>query len=458
MGDKFLAIYDLRILPLSLGDIVSWIAIEKLNSLYYKIEKFDVAVIYPDNFSGNEFNPKKNIEYWRHHFTELKQLFDSDDSINSCLVLNDIEQFENIESYINGTYLKKEINQILQSGDSFLIRSYAAKYQKFDLFYEYYQLYGKKIILNSKLKIIKETEFILRSRKISDIVICQPRFRNIDPGLPVSEPNRDCNFFAWLKFFEDSSRIFPNKKFIICGRREAIPEELSRYDNVIFSRDIGLSLANEVALLRTATIFVGASSGFAIVANFSNVPYIIFNLKNPGYTNYKLDPDKKNLIFAEKNQLLVPDQINIEEFLRFFQRDFSDPKVEDFNIWYPKVIFKKNRNKGLNYIINLIEIDLILSFNDAINNDNTNLNKIIKRIFIVWPEYRKNIIFTLLEKNKYIKFFAYIFITRIKFKIASSNIKYVYKILIDKYKKKTLVLFFLEKIKKYGMFFKKRNY
>ena len=51
--------------------------------------------------------------------------------------------------------------------------------------------------------------------------------------------------------------------------------------NVILSRDYGSSLSRDLALIQTASIFMGMTSGPCNMALFSDIPYAIY--KNPDH-------------------------------------------------------------------------------------------------------------------------------------------------------------------------------
>ena len=58
-------------------------------------------------------------------------------------------------------------------------------------------------------------------------------------------------------------------QFVVVGRLQEKPLELLRLPNVISLRTLGLGLGHELTLMLRCDLFIGTSSGFAAMANFS---------------------------------------------------------------------------------------------------------------------------------------------------------------------------------------------
>jgi len=454
----YLGIYDLRLLPLSLGDMLSWIASQKLFALKSNATGLHVVVIFPSSFVGNLLNEVKTREYWNNHLKELSMLFTSDDFIENYYIFENIDEITRPEVYINGVdAIQQNLNLINNLKNTKLLWSYIHSFQKFDRFNDYHNLNGKKIILNSKIEYIGKAEKILISHGIINPIICQPRFRMIDNGLPPSDPRRDSNFLKWLFFFKDASVSFPSQVFLIIGRRQSIPSELLIFGNVICSRDLGMTLAHEIAMVRNSKFFIGASSGFAIAANFSETPYIIYNLKPAGLKNYGLSGNSNKLVFSNPDQIMLEEDISFNNFDHILrQANNNNPNDTDIDLTikgqYPSFnqsIITSINNNSKRYIIRLITIDLETSIDRALDGDYSPMNSLLQKINIIWPKCEADPLF----RNIYGKRFSIIGIYFLKYWL---HFDYVILRLLDYYNVlskyhnyKLLDRLFLDKLKKY---------
>ena len=88
---------------------------------------------------------------------------------------------------------------------------------------------------------------------------------------------RDSNLSAWYSFFKTVEMEYPEVLFLIMGGISEWERELYTFSNVIILRTMGYNLAHELTMLQKSGFFMGTSSGFAAVATFSRIPYIITN-------------------------------------------------------------------------------------------------------------------------------------------------------------------------------------
>jgi hypothetical protein len=138
------------------------------------------------------------------------------------------------------------------------------------------------------------------------VVVVHPRLRRLDYGLR-GEPShhRDSDFLEWYEFLRTAAHTHPEVQFVVVGRLQEKPIELLRLDNVISLRTLGFGLGHELTLLRRADLFIGTSSGFAVMANFSETPYFITRMTKEGYFAYGIPEGAASLPFAASNQILI---------------------------------------------------------------------------------------------------------------------------------------------------------
>jgi len=109
-------------------------------------------------------------------------------------------------------------------------------------------------------------------------------------------------------------------EFVVMGRLQEKPLELLRLPNVISLRSLGLGLGHELSLLLRSDLFIGTSSGFAAMANFSEVPYFITRM-NPGACRaFAIAPGSERLPFAGERQILVYEPETRDLLMRLLER------------------------------------------------------------------------------------------------------------------------------------------
>lgn len=119
---------------------------------------------------------------------------------------------------------------------------------------------------------------------------------------------------CWLEFFDYCRTEFADVQFIIIGDREEIDPRFRRLSNVIFSKDYGTTIEQDLALIQSGNAYIGCCSGVAMMSLFSDKPYVVFNFQ-PCYENV---PYGTQLPFATPLQKLVWEPENttmlMEEF------------------------------------------------------------------------------------------------------------------------------------------------
>lgn len=115
----------------------------------------------------------------------------------------------------------------------------------------------------------------------------------------------NANMKEWFLFFEDFGEKYPQFKFVLLGN-DKFDFEYSTLSNVVRSKDLKLTLPQELALIHSSELFLGTCSGFFNAALFSAVPYLVF--KNPlVHQQQMIDEigDKTYYSFASHKQYIV---------------------------------------------------------------------------------------------------------------------------------------------------------
>ena len=93
--------------------------------------------------------------------------------------------------------------------------------------------------------------------------------REVRPNLPIvvhlrksraGFPRRNANLESWLEFFTFCTAEFSNVRFIVIGGREEIAPSLRGLGNLIFSKDYGTTVEQDLALMQASIMFLGVTA------------------------------------------------------------------------------------------------------------------------------------------------------------------------------------------------------
>jgi len=149
-------------------------------------------------------------------------------------------------------------------------------------------------------------ELITRRFHGKKLVSFHLRLRRLDAGYGGAHSyTRDSDFLEWYDFLSEAGRRYPEVAFIALGRIQEKPLELLDLPNVTSLRVFGMGLGHELTLMLKSALFIGTSSGFAALANFSALPYAITKMNPGSCLAYAIPEGEERLPFAQENQKLI---------------------------------------------------------------------------------------------------------------------------------------------------------
>jgi hypothetical protein len=130
---------------------------------------------------------------------------------------------------------------------------------------------------------------------------------------------RDSPLPEWHAFLDEAAARYPEVQFLMLGRFAEWDAALKRRRNVAIPRAMGLTLAHELALLRHSQLFMGASSGFATMATFTDVPYLITGMEQAFARPAGIESRAPHYPFGRDDQHLLWEKENAKTLLEFFE-------------------------------------------------------------------------------------------------------------------------------------------
>ena len=130
---------------------------------------------------------------------------------------------------------------------------------------------------------------------------------------------RDSPLPEWRAFMARMASRHPEVAFLLLGGYTEWDRSLYRLPNVFIPRAMGFGLGHELALLQRADLFMGSSSGFAAMATFCNVPYVITKIQHlfAGYIDVPVGG--RHYRFGNENQILYWQTETQDVLLGFFE-------------------------------------------------------------------------------------------------------------------------------------------
>ena len=120
---------------------------------------------------------------------------------------------------------------------------------------------------------------------------------------PLSMISRERNADpkVWLAFIDKCKEVYKDITFVIVGLRAEVFQGLRERSNVVIAKDYGTFIIQDLALIRSSYCYLGTASGPGVIAQFSDLPYLIFHM--PEIERYGLS-EEKNFSFARYCQML----------------------------------------------------------------------------------------------------------------------------------------------------------
>ncbi len=160
-------------------------------------------------------------------------------------------------------------------------------------------------------------EFLQRHWPDQFVVCINPRQSRLS-SVPATT-YRDSPLDQWHVFMDAVAVRYSDVHFLMLGGFLEWDSALTRRRNVSIPRAMGLTLAHELALLHSADLFMGTSSGFATMATFTDVPYVITNIEHHFSHHAGVDVNVPNYPFGSKHQHLVWQPENADLLMHYFE-------------------------------------------------------------------------------------------------------------------------------------------
>jgi hypothetical protein len=332
MGN-YCAIYDFDLMPYALGDVLTWNVQTAIRCENAGREAVDVHICldqrYPSSIYQSDMIHADNC--WM-FFNELFGAFGTHPRLGNIVVHRSRDdalarlRAEAAADPVNAEALIDYEHALAMRDDNDELVAYFTKY----IYYHkginaFAARHGRIPLLQPSLGCEPDIQGLL-ARHFSGkrVVPVHIRQRRLDIGYSGSHTHaRDSDFMEWYDFLREAERRHPDVQFVALGRLQEKPLELLRLPNVVSLRTLGYGLGHELTLMLRSDLFIGTSSGFAAMANFSHTPYFITKMGRESCKAYEIEFECNQLPFATQQQWLIYEPESKDMLLRLLEQGLS---------------------------------------------------------------------------------------------------------------------------------------
>lgn len=331
---NFCAIYDFDLMPYALGDVLTWNVQSAIRCEEAGCEAVDVHICldqrHPASIYQSDMVTADNC--WM-FFNELFGAFGTHPRLGNILIHRKREDAlqrlreEAAADPVNVEALVDYEHALANRHDNDELVAYFTKY----IYYHkginaFAERHGRIPLLKPSLGCEPDVDGLLKKHFADKrVVLIHLRQRRLDAGYGGAHTHtRDSDFLEWYDFLREAEQRYPDVLFVVLGRLQEKPLEVLRLPNVTSLRTLGLGLGHELTLMLRGDLFIGTSSGFAALANFSELPYFITKMGRESCNAYEIEFGCDRLPFATGRQRLVYEPETKELLMRLLEQGLSD--------------------------------------------------------------------------------------------------------------------------------------
>jgi hypothetical protein len=313
--DGYPAVYDFALFPYALGDVLTWNVHTAIRASEVGRPFVDILVCADPGRPASIYQQGLvHQDNYLLHLHELLPAFHTHPALRHIKIFRNREDMlREASGYASGSQeIAEDLAQfskaIIPAASEAERNAYFIKFiyshRKLNRWYESQRRIPKLVAPLSYAHDIEAlSASLFRERRP---VVVHFRLRRMDLSMEGSHTyERDSDFCQWYEFLVNTQKQIPEVQFIVLGRLPEKPLAVLQLENVTSLRTLGMNLGHELAMIAKADLFIGSSSGFAAMANFTDTPYFITKMGQSPCDAYEIPLGTKQLPFAEPNQHLV---------------------------------------------------------------------------------------------------------------------------------------------------------
>jgi hypothetical protein len=321
MQNTTIGIYDFNAAPYALGDVATWIENVAITANEAGSESTEIFILTGPDQKNQEQSYIVDYQNYSYHFGELFPIFLFTKDLAKIHIYDGPHRLVGMARLFSLLEQKKNENTMVRTwpslDDTIRKKWVYSSHSLINTFYEKNRIIPRlsvppgcfdrivpRILPKGKDRILVSVN--IRQRK---------NYTNyLDSSVDLT---RDSPVREWYDFFAYNKKNNPDCVFLILGGYSEWDNRLCRFGNVIIPRTQGMNLFDEILILLNSDLFIGSSSGFAQIATFSTVPYIITNMQPRAVHDGEIPYGARKYPFALDDQYIfwgVEDQELVARF------------------------------------------------------------------------------------------------------------------------------------------------
>lgn len=334
---RILGIWDFKALPWSIGDPLVFIERLSILKLEHNAEEIDICIVYDREFPAGNRGKDGSHNITPHnaqdYMLEFLPLF------STCPYPGTIYQFNSrkeFHSFVRNNIERYEIFPPLTQHLSETYNYYGGEPHTIEI-----QTFHNRYGYIPHLRIGERDSswaYSFYKRYLPEGTV--PVSLSLKQTLHAPERNAEPEI--WLSFIDMCKVDFAEVTFVVAGLREEVFSGLRERPNIIIAKDFGTSIIEDLALIRTSFLYMATDSGPSIIALYSDLPYLLFQLHVNAMRAHGVEPGEQYR-FANDRQKIFSGETRVTTELLF--KEFKELYSRlDRNEWYDKV-FDRALNK-----------------------------------------------------------------------------------------------------------------
>jgi len=333
MSASFPAVYDFELLPYALGDVLTWNVQTAIRCEEAGRSRVDVLICVDERHPAGLYQrglvTAANCGLF---FNELFGAFGSHPNAGKLLVFRRREELVDYlraagrDDPLHAEALREHEAALARSAsEEALVEYFTRTIHSHERINAFAAKHGRVPLLRPSAGTGPDVAGLLSRRFPGKrIVAVHTRLRRLDAGYGGEQSYaRDSDFLEWYEFLREAGKTHPEVQFFLLGRLQEKPLEMLKLDNATSLRLFGLGLGHELTALLESDLFLGTSSGFAAMANFSRVPYFVTRMTPASCKAYGIEQGAERLPFAHERQRLVYEPETRELLLRLLEQGLA---------------------------------------------------------------------------------------------------------------------------------------
>jgi hypothetical protein len=330
----YAAIYDFELMPYALGDVLTWNVQTAIRCEDAGCDRVDIHICIdqqrPASIYQSETVTADNCWIF---FNELFGAFGTHPRLGNIIISRSREEAlarmrtAVAENPANQEAVDDYERALANRNNEDALVAYFVKY----IYYHkginaFAAKHGRIPLLQQSLGCGPDVKGLL-SRHLADkrIVVVHMRMRRLDAGYGgIHTRTRDSDFVEWYDFLRAANKKYPDVQFVVVGRLQEKPLEFLRLPNVTSIRTLGMGLGHELTLMLRSDLFIGTSSGFAALANFSTLPYFITKMGVESCNAYEIEYGADRLPFGTDRQRLIYEPETSSMLMRLLEEGLAE--------------------------------------------------------------------------------------------------------------------------------------